>query len=222
MAYCTATDVRNVTNLTTEDISDADITEIIKHATAELNHAINSKIIEEEVSYIDEWRQNKIDGSNTTFYVQKCVNWFLGDMDNDGAVTTADIHVREYKYDNTWADLTVSSVAPNDGKFIVTTPPAPDSRLKITYVYAPVSESDPHFLIKQACTYLAASLCFLKIQSRDFKRISLGRLSTYNVPKAFDLYYAKYQQILNKLHTRISRRVLAEKLGRHPLPEYQK
>jgi len=61
MAYCTATDVRNVTNLTTEDISDADITEIIKHATAELNHAINSKIIEEEVSYIDEWRQNKID-----------------------------------------------------------------------------------------------------------------------------------------------------------------
>ena len=176
MAYCTASDVRAIANLTTSDITDGDLETLISYATTELNSQVNGKVIEEIISYIDNVRQNKINGSNTTFYVSKSYLWYFGDYNNDGTVDENDVIVYEYKNDNTKTQLTVSSID-EIGKFVVATPPASTSYITVTYAYCPISEQQPHTLIKKACMELAAAMAFTKIQARDWDRLSIGKLT---------------------------------------------
>jgi len=210
MAYCLPSDVRVIANLTTEDISDADLATLIGYATTELNHMINAKVLEEKVRMIDSYRENKIDGTNTTYYVQKSFLWYLADMNNDGVVDVNDVIVYQYNpQEKTKTTLTVSSVAPNEGKIVLASAPPAGVVLKITYAYAPVSESDPHPLIKKACAELAAALAFSKIETRDFKRVSLGKLTAVKMPTGFKHYYSRYEATLRELQARITEKVKA-------------
>ena len=86
--YCSVADVRNLTNIKTADLSDAQITETILLATAELNSAINCRIYREEVKFIDNTRENDIDGANKTFYVKNFKGKFIADYNNDGNVAS--------------------------------------------------------------------------------------------------------------------------------------
>ena len=93
MAYTTIDLVREKTTYTTTDILDDEITQIIGEATADINQEINTRIIREPVRFIDNSRQNKLDGSNTTFYVQKSILDNLGDDNNDVELSITDINV---------------------------------------------------------------------------------------------------------------------------------
>jgi len=207
MAYITTSDVRSITagKLTTSDISDDDLTTIIGFATRKLNEAINQRVIEEKITYIDKWRENDLDGSNKTFYVQACKErWYLGDYNDDGTIDTNDVVVREYKSDGTYSDLTVSSIDEDDCKFVLETAPESTSILKVSYAKAPLSENgtNAHPLIKQACAELSAALAYTGIQAVDFKRISLGRLSVMQTPKAFQIYMDRYLDTLKQIQYR--------------------
>ena len=68
MAYCSYSDVALYTNLTTSDISNANITSLITEATIQLNSDLNVQVIREPISFIDNTRSNDIDGTNKTFY----------------------------------------------------------------------------------------------------------------------------------------------------------
>ena len=93
MAYCTYSDINLLTNITSNDVANADITSMIAEATKELNRLINVRVVREEISYIDNTRENKIDGSNTTYYVKNWHGKYLADMNNDGSVSTSDVIV---------------------------------------------------------------------------------------------------------------------------------
>ena len=54
MVYCTYSDVNLITNISSSDISNADITSIIAQATVELNRKINIKVVRERLNHIDE------------------------------------------------------------------------------------------------------------------------------------------------------------------------
>ncbi|RLE92215.1 MAG: hypothetical protein DRJ46_01205, partial [Thermoprotei archaeon] len=97
--YIDIEDVRRITayDLDEDTISDERLTHILDFAISELNQTLGLKVIEEKVSYIDRYRQNKIDGSNKTFYVKYSFDWYLGDLDCDGNLDTNDIEV--YIYD---------------------------------------------------------------------------------------------------------------------------
>jgi len=214
MAYCTPSDVRLLANLSSVDISDADLETLIGYATAELNSEVNGRIIEEVIEYIDDVRENKIDGSNTTFYVSKSFLWYLGDYNNDGAVTVDDIVVYEYKNDDTKEQLTVTSID-EVGKFVVSTAPASTSYITATYSYCPISEQQPHALIKKACIELTAAMAFSKIHARDWDRLSIGKLSISRarLERPFDLYYRKYRNTLNIIRSRMLNKIKAESDG---------
>ena len=214
MPYCTAADVRAIANLTSTDITDGDLETLIAYATAELNSQINGKIIEEIIEYIDDVRSNDIDGSNTTFYVSKSFLWYFGDMNNDGTVDTDDIVVYEYKSDDTREQMTVSSIDEN-GKFVVSQAPASTSYITATYCYTPLSEQQPHTLIKKACMELSASMAFTKIQARDWDKLSLGKLtvSRGRMERAFDLYYRRYTNTIREIMTRMLKKVKADTSG---------
>jgi hypothetical protein len=213
MAYCLPAHIRILTGLSTTDITDNELDEIIKFAAMELNQEINSKIYLEIVSNIDNVRQNIMDGANKTFYVRKSFDWYLADLNNDGSVTIADIEVWEYKNDNTRSQMTVLSID-EVGKFILTVAPAQSSVLKVTYSYAPVSEQQPHALIKKACSELAAAYSYTKVSAESLNTISLGTLKVGTKASGFERMRSQYERTLVQLKTRISRRTDA--------PEYYK
>ena len=206
-AYCTPTDVRKIANLTTNDISDSDLADIIMYAVAFFNHEVNSKIIEEKVEEIDSTRENKINGTNKTFYVQKSFDWHIADMNDDGEVTTDDVEVYDYDQEGNKTKVTVDSIDPALGKIVLSSAPESGHTLKITYSYCPLSEADPHPLVKQAVAYLAAALAYTKIEAKDFERISLGRLTVAKTESGFERYFSVYQKYLQFIKSRIMRKV---------------
>ena len=176
MAICTSTDLYLLTNLTISDVSSTDATSIIEHATVELNRLINTKITRELVNYIDSTRENKIDSSNTTYYVR---NWkkYLADMDNDGDVDTDDIKVYQVDSNGDETELTVSSITHDEGKFVLSSAPTTGVRLYVSYEYALKDVSTPDNIVKLACTFLTASYCYGKLNIGRSPKTKFGNRS---------------------------------------------
>jgi len=195
-------------------MSDSAINSIIALAVPKINKEINGIVREEDVDYIDDVRENKIDGSNKTFYTRKSFIWFLGDYNNDGSVTTGDVLVYEYTTDDVKSQLTVSAVD-ETGKITLATAPAATSDVTMTYAYAPVSEYTPDPLLKIACAQLVTAMAFSKINATDWSRISLGKLTVARprMDRPFYEYKQQYDETLHLLKSRIQQRRNYDKSG---------
>lgn len=202
MAYATYTHVRTLTNLSTSDVGDTDLTSLIAFATAQVNQDINIKVIREKVEYIDQTRENLIDGSNKTYYIKNWKDGYLGDMNNDGSVTTSDIIVYQITSDGTETTLTVSSVVANDGKFVLSSAPS-EVTLYVTYVYAPVSVSDPHALVNLACIYLTAALAYSKVNIGKATSIAFGSSRITRHMESFTEYMRKYREVIYQINNKM-------------------
>jgi len=165
MVYCNFGEVNDLTNVTSSDILDVDITKIIAKATIELNRKINVKVEREKVGYIDSTRTNKINGSNTIYYFKNWKGKFLADMNNDGTVTTSDIIVYLISQDGTETTATVSAVDHDNMYFTLTTAPdsSTTSRMEVTYEWCFKDVSTPDPIVKLACIFLTASYCYGKL-----------------------------------------------------------
>jgi len=198
MAICVASDVRLLTDISTSDISDDDLNSIITRAQTQIVKDVSIEIVEEKVISIDTYRENKIDSSNTTFYVQS--SWsktFLFDSNGDGALTVTDITV--YNYDNdtdTRTTLTVSTINEN-GQFVLTTAPTTGDELYVTYRRAQVSITDP--TLKTACIFLVAAFCYLKLSANEFDKITMAELKVAKTGKSFEYFNNKYEALIYKL-----------------------
>ena len=147
--------------------------------------------------YINNTKNNEIDGTNTTFYT---INYPIGDNNSDMDVTTTDINVYTYDSDGTKTEVTVSSIVPNEGKFVLES--APSNRITVTYRYAPLSVSDPHPLIKMACALLTASWAYTKINVGKAPRWRMGSTAIWRDMDSFKTYYDKYLKILTQINDR--------------------
>ena len=201
--YCSTEDVRALAGLVTADITDSQIYDIMSHSMAQLNYDIGVNIVRERIEYIDNTRENKIDGSNTTYYLTNWKGHFLGDLDNDGTVDTTDLEVYQVASDGTETNLTVSSVTANSCKFILASAPASGVSLYVTYSYTPVSVSDPHPLVKMATAVLTAAWAFAKINigkavESSFGNVRFARRLRGDIT-AFDEYYKKYLKIVEQI-----------------------
>lgn len=163
MVYCDENDLRLMTNLSTSDVSNANVISLITEATAELNRMINVREVREVIDYIDSTRKNSINNSNTTFYVRNWKGKYLADMNNDGDVDTSDIIVYQVDSNGTETTLTVSSVDHDDGKFVLSSAPTTGVRLYVTYEWCQKDVSTPDKLVKMACVFLTASYIYGKI-----------------------------------------------------------
>ena len=209
MVYCTADDVREICEISSDDMDDTALEAVIATATVRLNQDINVIIKEETAEYIDVYRQNKIDGSNTVFYIRGSYNYLLGDYTNDGSVTIADAVI--YLYDSsseTRTLATISSIDSSTGAITLDAAPATTtSKLTITYARAPLDESTPHSAVKEACKALAASLAYLRLRSEDYSKLALGDFavtaytgsSTNNRP--FMLFLEYYQNLVDRINS---------------------
>jgi hypothetical protein len=189
--YCGPDDIYDMTPLTTSDISYTDLSRLIGFAICSLNSDINIKVKDEIVEYISYEKENKTDGSNTTFYTKK---YPIGDYDNDGEVLTGDIQAYTIDGSGTRTTYSVSSIDDDEiGKFTLSSAPSSNETLYLTYVKAPLEEATPHYLIKKACIFLSAALAHTKVDTDKYKTLKLGRLSAMK----FESEYTKYMTLYN-------------------------
>lgn len=200
MTYTTTSKVRLISNLTTTDITDADVTSLIAESTKELNRMINVKETRENVYYIDSTRKNKIDGVNTTYYVQNWKGKYFADGDDDGDVDTDDITVYIIDSDGTESVATVSSIDVGDSYFVLSTAPIPGQRIEVSYEWCYKNPSTPDKLIELACTYLTVAYCYAKINFGRAPQVSFGNKRIYRHMEAFDLYYRRFLDMVNLIN----------------------
>lgn len=200
MAYCTYNEVNDLTNVTSSDIANADITKIIAKATVELNSKINIPEKREYVSYIDSTRKNTIDGSNTTFYVQNWNGKFLADNDNDGDVDTSDITVYQVDSNGVETTLTVSSVTHNLGKFVLSSAPIPGVSLYVTYSWCYKDVSTPDNLVKLACIFLTAAYCYGKLNIGRAPTLKVGSKTITRDMKSPESYREMAYSLINDIN----------------------
>lgn len=200
--YSSVDEVREISNLTVDDISDADLYKLIQKATAYLNAEINARILRERIYAIDETRTNKIDGTNDTFYVRK---WrqHIGDMNNDGKVTTSDLIVYQVDRSNVETQLTVSSISPDEGKFVLTTAPSAGVRLFVTYEWCYVSEYTPHQLVKLACEYLTTAFAFEKVERGLSPQQVYGNVRIYRDMAAGSENHKRYREVVLQINSQM-------------------
>ena len=201
--YCSVDDVRAATGLNALDISDTAIYELMKLIVIpQINHEIGVKVIREKVEYIDDTRENDIDGTTTTFYVRNWEKYYIGDLDDDGDVDTSDIIVTLVASDDTESTATVSSVDQDDGKFVLSSAPASSDEVYVTYTYTPISVSDPNRLIRLAATYLTAAGAFTRIDAKKLQNFAIGKLRIGKQSDAYKIFFDKYMEIINQIKSR--------------------
>jgi len=152
--YCTVDEVRQVTNITSSDVSDTHLATIIQFACTQLNSDINIIEEEESIAYIDSTKENEIDGSNSTFYTK---NWPIGDINNSFKVTTSDVTVYQVDSDGNKTTLTTTQVDAETGQFKISTAPDASKLLYVTYVHNQRIIDPPDTLIKMASIFLTAA-----------------------------------------------------------------
>lgn len=202
MSYCTYSDVNLLTNIQSGDVANADITSLINFAIYQLNHDLNVKVIRERVEYLDSTRENDTDGSNTNFYIRNWKGNYLADMDDDGDVDTSDVIVHLVSTDGTETTATVSSVDEDDGKITLSSAPTSDQEVYLTYSYSRVSENGGscHPLVKLACVYLTAYLCYGKINLGKSPMVSFGNARLVRHMNSAKEYFQRYQAIVKQIN----------------------
>jgi len=201
MGYCSMSDFRAITNLTTSCISDADTYDLISLAAVQLNGDINTKVIRERVEYIDSTRENLIDGDNATYYVKNWKGKYLADFNNDSAVNTSDVIVYLVNSnDGTETAGTVSSIDVDDGKFVLSSAPESNYRIYVTYSWSYVDESTPDRTLRMACAFLTAALAQARINIGRAPQVSMGNIKLYRHMDAYEEFYKKYLGIIQQIN----------------------
>lgn len=198
MVYTTYTIVRAVTNLSTTDISNDDLTTLITYTTRQLNKDISVEVIREKIEPIDTTRENEIDGVNKTYYIKNWEDKYFADKNDDGSITTADVTVYQVASDGTETTLTVSTISETNKSFTLSSAPAAGVELFITYSWSYVSSSNN--LVQMAATMLTAAWAYARIHWGKPTSARFGDTTIMRHMAAFDLYYNRYLTLLQQIN----------------------
>ena len=204
--YSSVEEVRNLTGLSSSDISDGIISGIIQHSTSQLNADCQIKW-SEQASYISAEKKNEVNGSNRVFYLR---HYPIGDRDDNGLISGADVYC--YAIDGAGAkrQIIVSGIT-GDGPDPASTlggplwlstannAPQTDERLYFTYFSAPLDVETPHRLITLATTQLAAALCFTRVDVGKVQSFRVGKIAVTRQSDAFNIYRKLYENSLNSI-----------------------
>ena len=204
MAYTTIALIRAKTGYTEEQISDAAINTIISEATAVVNNEINTYVIRERVEHIDSSRQNKIDGSNKTFYVKNSIVQNFGDDNDDGELTVSDIKVEIENTDtNVVTEQTVSSIDV-EGSYVLASAPDEQTTLNMwtTYNYTYYDITIPDQLIVLLTTYLASSYAAAVVEEGLSVETKFGNITVRNpvANTSNSKFTMRYNELLKRVH----------------------
>ena len=196
MAYGDINVIRQLVGITSEDISDADLTAILNVAERTVMKELMSEVTREEVYALDSER--------LTYQVK---HYPLADRNLDGVVDASDVKVEAKSSTlsfNMWRELTVADIKVEDGLILLSSAPDSGERVFISYAYIPptVTNDDLNDLVN----YLTAHLVSLRLENPDTLAISdleknalVVKKEEYKYLKA---YIAKKRAVLGKYNFR--------------------
>jgi len=222
MTYCSVNQVRLVSGLESNQITDADIRDIRDEvATSELNDDINQKVQDEKLNVtISGEKENDIDGSNKTFYLQGTHKSELqvGDRNNDGTVDSTDLNVYQIvDNDNDGTDERVTNlnVTLDDreiGKLTVedsSNNALEEGDVFVSYELAPLDEDGygtdfssggPAKQIETACAQLTAAYCFTNIEAAKLKDFDIGNVSINTQSEGAQIMRSEYRDTVRRIN----------------------
>jgi len=210
MAYCSPSDVRDLTGLTSGVLTDSQISGIIAHAAAQLNADIQVKWEDEQVVCISSEKENTLDGENTFFYTQ---HYPIGDGDNNQIISGVDVKAYTIDSSGNRVDYVVSGVIDASiGKVEVYPAPSSTETLYFTYYSSPVDMTEPHWLVKTACAQLAAALCYTRIDATKVQSFRVGKVAVMKQSQAFDVFMKQYYNTMNRIRNRVFKVEKGEKV----------
>lgn len=143
---------------------DDNLSEIILSSNSKINSDLTIQVTEEKISYIDDIKTNKVDGSNKKFYVRNFFNKYFGDSNDDGAITKDDVEIIAKYSNGTKAILPVTSIDVADMGFTLTSAPASGTELYVTYKYSYFDMYTPDQRIKDLARYLCLMKCYFELE----------------------------------------------------------
>lgn len=200
MVYTDKAQIRRITNITISDISDSDMDNLILDSVAQLNSDINTRVVRERVESIDLTRENKIDGSNTTYYVKNWKEKYIADMNDSGTITIADIIVYQVASDGTETTPTISSIDSVNGKFVMASAPASGVSLYVTYEWCYADPETPSKKIALACALLTAAYAYEKINRGMSPQQVYGNVRFMRDMRAGNSYFQRYEAEIVKIN----------------------
>jgi len=201
MVYTTVSDIRVISGITEDEISNSILTDIIEYAEAEILRQINVRMVDEDLD--PDLDGTGIDGSNVTFYTK---NKPIADINRDSTIDSNDIIV--YVWDNeqdesTKNKVTVSTVQADSGRVVLETAPAKNKeRISANYSYH--KNTIDYTLVTKASAYLTAYLAVLRLSGRLPISYTLGRALRVNTKDMGHRFYHEYLSILNMINVQTS------------------
>lgn len=198
--FATVQDIKEFISLSTDDITDEEIMNLIKRAQIQIAQELYVYHEEEEISYIDAEKENDVDGINAVFYVRY---WPIADRTQSGVVDSSDVTMYLFDSDNVRTTATVSSVDASLGKITLSSAPGTDYTLKATYVSIPKNIRDDD--LRLACTFLTAGYSYLKVEPAVLKH--LDTLDVIRMPDAAERYFKQYKETMKRIKAEIGWKV---------------
>ena len=210
--YCTVDDLRLLTGLTSTQISDSDLLQIQKFAITHFNGDVGRWFYgrdAEKVLYIDEEKENIIDGLNRTFYLKEI---YVGDMNCDGVVDEDDVSAYTINSSGVRTNYTITVVDPSLGQFMLSVAPTSTEQLYVEYMSIPYQEDPPHMLIKQAISALVSATAATKINPTNARMFTVGKIKLdYGWGMTpFKTHYERYKQFIQIIKRRALRKTRSE------------
>lgn len=183
MSFCSVEKIRLVSGLESNHVSDRELAELRDRvATPELNKDVLQKVENEEFHRISEEKENRVDGENTSFYLQEphYNELKVGDRNNDGEVDIEDVDLFFIDDGVRTTDFTASLVDADRGELKVRDAdgkPLSGGELYAEYAVTPLSMSRPHRLIETAAAQLTAAYAFTNVEAAKLESFSVGNVS---------------------------------------------
>jgi len=208
--YCTVDDIRTFSSkITDSSVIDSIIFDLIKFATAQINQDILIEHRDEQVSFISNSKENKIDGSNKTFYTR---NVYLADYNDDGIIDEDDIFVYTIKADGTRTEYGVASIDDaRFGKFILDDAPSSIESMYITYRDSPVLlYPTVNMNVRKAAINYVLALAHMRLDPGQMRSFKINKISVTGDSSSSKAYMTSYNNLISKINSKLVKMKKAE------------
>jgi len=190
LGYCTVSDVRDLTDITSSDISDTELSSLIDLATQMIIKDITIPVVGEKLS-------GSINGTNTTFSTSY---YPIADINGDKTVDGSDVTVylwTDSSDPSTKSTISVETIYPNEGKIVLSSAPS-SSVEKITCDYSYTWHDSINWeLVKVACVYLTAFLFYVKKYTAIPLSVARGPIRFRWDVKPYVSYLNQYYHVMS-------------------------
>lgn len=200
-SYCEVEMVRNLTGLTSGEIRDKRIRELRDQiAIPQVNSDLFVTVEKEAVKMYEDSLSNDLSDYDRLYRLQNIFkrDRKLGDLNNDGEISTDDVIVW-YESDGNNSFVDVVEIDSDTGEFAVSED-TPVMDLYANYKHSPVSIDDPEPLLQVACAQLTGAYCFSNIETKKLKNYSIGDVTIRNQSDGFKIMHDQYKATRRRIN----------------------